>query len=442
MKSSDNNISNNIIQLQNLAVEYGTPLFVINKEEIEKNAASVQDTFFKSGLNAKIFFSYKSNPVYSVLSVLKNCGAGAEVVSEYEFWLAESVGVKYEDMIVNGAYKSDELLAKAVICSVGLINIESLEELIRVQYFANKFSKPANIGFRINPDLKSSIYNFTSATGSAKSCFGFSIDSEEFAESIKIVSNEKFLNFCGLHFHLGTGMKKVHPYIRAFKTLFKAWDMLISYRMYPKILDIGGGFNISSLKILNAYDYFSLAVLKGSFRPKLPKVNLIGELSSYLSDRLKVYCSKNNNPIPMIYLEPGRALTSSSQILILKVTRLSNRGKLNYAFCDGGAMSISMLLASEYHDIHVLKSNNSAKEIRYMDARARALEALVPFLTQLPRSILYSLWCETLSDLARRARQDILSDLRVLAPLIAALGGQEAVAETFRAIQSTGRWWP
>ena len=141
--------------------------------------------------------------------------------------------------------------------------------------------------------------------------------------------------------------------------------MLISYGMYPKILDIGGGFNISSLKILNAYDYFSLAVLKGSFRPKLPKVNLIGELSSYLSDRLKVYCSKNNNPIPMIYLEPGRALTSSSQILILKVTRLSNRGKLNYAFCDGGAMSISMLLASEYHDIHVLKSNNSAKEIRY-----------------------------------------------------------------------------
>jgi len=88
------------------------------------------------------------------------------------------------------------------------------------------------------------------------------------------------------------------------------------------------------------------------------------------------------------------------------------------------------------------KALGAAKEIQYMDARARALEALVPFLTRLPRSSLYSLWCETLSDLARRTRQDILSDLRALAPLIAALGGQEAVAETFRTIQSTGRWWP
>jgi hypothetical protein len=88
------------------------------------------------------------------------------------------------------------------------------------------------------------------------------------------------------------------------------------------------------------------------------------------------------------------------------------------------------------------KALGAAKEIRYMDARARALGALVPFLTRLPRTSLYSLWCETLSDLARRTRQDILSDLRALAPVIAALGGQEAVAETFRTIQSTGRWWP
>jgi hypothetical protein len=88
------------------------------------------------------------------------------------------------------------------------------------------------------------------------------------------------------------------------------------------------------------------------------------------------------------------------------------------------------------------KALGAAKEIQYMDARARALGALVPFLTRLPRTSLYSLWCETLSDLARRTRQDILSDLRALAPVIAALGGQEAVAETFRTIQSTGRWWP
>lgn len=43
---------------------------------------------------------------------------------------------------------------------------------------------------------------------------------------------------------------------------------------------------------------------------------------------------------------------------------------------------------------------------------------------------------------ARRTRPDLLSDLRALAPLIHALGGESAAAETFRAIQDVARWWP
>lgn len=49
---------------------------------------------------------------------------------------------------------------------------------------------------------------------------------------------------------------------------------------------------------------------------------------------------------------------------------------------------------------------------------------------------------ETLPVLARRTRQDLLSDLESLAPVIHALGGEPAAAETFRAIQDVARWWP
>jgi len=34
------------------------------------------------------------------------------------------------------------------------------------------------------------------------------------------------------------------------------------------------------------------------------------------------------------------------------------------------------------------------------------------------------------------------ADLPALEPVIAALGGVEAVAETCRAIQDVGQWWP
>jgi len=71
-----------------------------------------------------------------------------------------------------------------------------------------------------------------------------------------------------------------------------------------------------------------------------------------------------------------------------------------------------------------------------------ALAGLAPHLAQLPRPALYPLWEETLPLLACRARRGLLADLRALAPVMVALGGEKAVGEAFRAIQDVGRWWP
>ncbi len=56
------------------------------------------------------------------------------------------------------------------------------------------------------------------------------------------------------------------------------------------------------------------------------------------------------------------------------------------------------------------------------------------------RPAAYAPWPETLRLLAARTRKDLLSDLRALEPVLFALGGEETVAETFRAIQHVGRW--
>ncbi len=74
--------------------------------------------------------------------------------------------------------------------------------------------------------------------------------------------------------------------------------------------------------------------------------------------------------------------------------------------------------------------------------RAEILARLTPRLTKLSPATLYPLWYEALHILARRTREDLLSDLRALSPVIAELGGEEAIAETFHAIQDVGRWWP
>lgn len=74
--------------------------------------------------------------------------------------------------------------------------------------------------------------------------------------------------------------------------------------------------------------------------------------------------------------------------------------------------------------------------------RMGSLATLAPRLAELPPSKLYPLWQRALHTLAARSRQDLLVDVRALEPVINALGGEEAVVETFRAIQDVGRWWP
>ena len=74
--------------------------------------------------------------------------------------------------------------------------------------------------------------------------------------------------------------------------------------------------------------------------------------------------------------------------------------------------------------------------------RAEVLAELASHLAQLSCQHLYPLWQATLPILATRTRKNLLSDLLALIPVIAALGGEEAIAETFYAIQDVGRWWP
>ncbi len=82
----------------------------------------------------------------------------------------------------------------------------------------------------------------------------------------------------------------------------------------------------------------------------------------------------------------------------------------------------------------------AARAIEDGAVRARALSGLVPLLVTLSSHTLFQLWRTTLRLAARRTRAKLLSDIRSLAPVIAALGGQEIMPEVFHSIQEVGTW--
>lgn len=90
----------------------------------------------------------------------------------------------------------------------------------------------------------------------------------------------------------------------------------------------------------------------------------------------------------------------------------------------------------------VEESLEVAREIEDDWVRARSLARLAPQLAELPQIQVVPLWAKTLRLSETRLRSSLLAELGALAPVIDALGGSEAIAETCRAIHDVGRWWP
>jgi diaminopimelate decarboxylase len=71
-----------------LAERHGTPLYVIHGGILKNCHDSLREYFRREGLETKMYFSCKTNPVPAVLKRLASWGCGVEVISEFEFWLA------------------------------------------------------------------------------------------------------------------------------------------------------------------------------------------------------------------------------------------------------------------------------------------------------------------------------------------------------------------
>ena len=83
----------------------------------------------------------------------------------------------------------------------------------------------------------------------------------------------------------------------------------------------------------------------------------------------------------------------------------------------------------------------AAREIQDEFYRAEALSSLADKLLQVQKTLLFSLWRDTLHILSVYTRPSLLTDLNTLTPVIFTLGDQLAVKEIANAIQDVSRWW-
>ncbi len=338
--------------LTELARCYGTPLYVVNSSLLKRSHDTMHAAFRAAGLEVRVFFSYKTNPVPGVLKCLERLGCGAEVISEFELWLAGRIGVGGERLVVNGSLKSPELLRSAVLDNAALINVESLDQLRTLGKVASDLGRPARVGLRINPCLQKSPIDFTLFSGTRAGHAGFRRGENEWKEALQILRVHPLLTLRGLHFHIGSGIRKPRHYVAATKAALRMWTDLIKAGMDPVVLDMGGGFCSPTVKELNLLE--AIRLFGWNRPPAMPRADesLLDNTARACSRVLQEYASEHEIQVPLVYVEPGRALVASSQMLLLRVSMLKQgAGRISMAMCDAGAMSLSPLLLSETHRI-------------------------------------------------------------------------------------------
>jgi len=230
-----NSLINNIISENNnellikgehfekfLSKEKGATLIVI-KDIISDNCLFLNDVIKKATKNSfTVCYAYKVAPTMEILEVIKERGMGIEIYSLTELEMALSIGVS--TIVVDGMYKTDELLTKSIQNNVTIINADSIKEIIRINEIAEKYNIIQDIGIRVKKREDSKM--------------GISVEQiEQFLTTLKSFHNVRVI---GVHIHPGSNASE-EVVINSYLKMFNMFKLLRNAGFLIKYVDFGGG---------------------------------------------------------------------------------------------------------------------------------------------------------------------------------------------------------
>ncbi len=319
-----------------LVREFGTPLYVIDEDRIRERYREFLKAFESLYQKVEIKYAYKANTNLAVLNVLRQEGAGADILSEGELFIAQKIGINPKDVIFTGNNKTDVELKKAVDAGV-IVNLDSIHELERLKKICGEKGKAADISFRVNPAISPETHPHLS-TGLRESKFG--IPEGDVIKAYGLTTDTKYFNIRGIHMHIGSQITTTRPYETAVTKLF---DIIGELKKDPGIeldfVDLGGGLGI---RYQAEKEFITPDDLAGAVVPIV---------------RAKI--EEHGLEPPTIFLEPGRYIVGDSSLMLTKVHTIKRTPYKKFIGTDAGFhVLLRPILYGAYHDVIVANKMN------------------------------------------------------------------------------------
>lgn len=290
-------------QLKKLAKKHGTPLLIIDHNEVRKNFLKLRKALPRIGL----YFAIKANPEPKIIKTLYPMDCGYDVASLQEFQsVLANIPEKqlmgkdlnafiYDKIIVANTIKPIPTLKKLTNFNT-LMTYDNMEELKKIK----KYCPDAGLICRIRVQNVGSMVELSSKFG------------VEPAEAVDLIEAAFKMGLIveGISFHVGSQCVNIDNYINALEASAQIFKEVEKRGYKMKLLNIGGGFPVP-------YD------------GNVPKFNLVAKKLGKEIDRL----------FPKeieVVAEPGRFIVATAAQLVVSIVGKSFRdGKTVYYIDDG-----------------------------------------------------------------------------------------------------------
>jgi diaminopimelate decarboxylase len=227
------------VSLGEIARQFGTPCYVYSRAAIERAYREYADEL--AGRPSLVCYSVKANSNIAVLSVMAKLGAGFDIVSGGELARVLAAGGDPAKVVFSGVGKSEQEIRGALQAGVLSINLESEQELARVNDIATGMGVRAPVAFRVNPDVDAKTHPYIS-TGLKKSKFGIAYAEAErlYREAARLPG----IRIMGVGFHIGSLMNDSAPFVAATRRIVALLERLEQAGIALAHIDLGGGMGI------------------------------------------------------------------------------------------------------------------------------------------------------------------------------------------------------
>lgn len=315
------------VPLARLAAEFGTPLYVYSAGRIQSNFARLSQAFQlpRANPSVSIHYSVKANSNASLLRLLRDLGAGFDVVSGGELFRVLRAGAQPAMIVFAGVGKTEAEIEQGLRAGIGWFNVESADELETLDAAAGRLGRIAVVALRLNPGVEPDTHHHIRTSG-VGSKFGLPVD--EALSLCRAHPRYAHIQMRGVHIHIGSQLPGPEPVIEALETAHEVMHKARAGGAPMDTLDLGGGFPVAYREGERAPDF--------------------ADFAAPINDWLL----RHSPPIAHVMLEPGRSMVADAGVLLTSVQAVKQAAGRQLVIVDAGMNTLLRpALYDAYHRV-------------------------------------------------------------------------------------------